>query len=56
LGEAFETESVAGHMMMNTVGCFAQFEREIIVERIKRGFGARQGKREDRRRSLQVIS
>src|SRR5208282_4044493 len=24
-------------MMMNMVGCFAQFEREIIVERIKRG-------------------
>jgi DNA invertase Pin-like site-specific DNA recombinase len=37
LGETFETESAAGRMMMNMVGCFAQFEREIIVERIKRG-------------------
>jgi hypothetical protein len=37
LGETFETESPAGRMMMNMLGCFAQFEREIIVERIKRG-------------------
>jgi DNA invertase Pin-like site-specific DNA recombinase len=37
LGETFETESAAGRMMMNMIGCFAQFEREIIVERIKRG-------------------
>jgi DNA invertase Pin-like site-specific DNA recombinase len=37
LGETFETESAAGRMMMNMVGCFAQFEREVIVERIKRG-------------------
>ena len=37
LGETFETESAPGRMMMNMLGCFAQFEREIIVERIKRG-------------------
>jgi DNA invertase Pin-like site-specific DNA recombinase len=37
LGETFETESAAGRMMMNMVGCFAQFEREVIVERIKKG-------------------
>jgi DNA invertase Pin-like site-specific DNA recombinase len=37
LGETFETESPAGRMMMNMIGCFAQFEREIIVDRIKRG-------------------
>ena len=37
LGEAIETESAAGRMMMQMLGCFAQFEREIIVERIKRG-------------------
>lgn len=37
LGETFETESPAGRMMMNMLGCFAQFEREIIVDRIKRG-------------------
>jgi DNA invertase Pin-like site-specific DNA recombinase len=37
LGETFETETAAGKMMMNMIGCFAQFEREIIVERIKRG-------------------
>jgi DNA invertase Pin-like site-specific DNA recombinase len=24
-------------MMMNMLGCFAQFEREIIVERVKKG-------------------
>jgi DNA invertase Pin-like site-specific DNA recombinase len=24
-------------MMMNMVACFAQFEREVIVQRIKRG-------------------
>ena len=33
LGEAIETESAAGRMMMQMLGCFAQFEREIIVER-----------------------
>jgi len=37
LGEAIETESAAGRMMMQMLGCFAQFEREIIVERINRG-------------------
>jgi len=37
LGETFETESPAGRMMMNMIGCFAQFEREIIVDRINRG-------------------
>jgi DNA invertase Pin-like site-specific DNA recombinase len=31
LGETFETESAAGRMMMSMIGCFAQFEREIIV-------------------------
>ena len=37
LGETFETESPAGRMMMSMIGCFAQFEREIIVDRINRG-------------------
>jgi DNA invertase Pin-like site-specific DNA recombinase len=37
LGEAIETESAAGRMMMQMLGCFAQFEREIIMERINRG-------------------
>ncbi len=37
LGEAIETQSAAGRMMMQMLGCFAQFEREIIVERINRG-------------------
>jgi DNA invertase Pin-like site-specific DNA recombinase len=37
LGETFETKSAAGRMMMNMVAIFAQFEREVIVERIKRG-------------------
>src|SRR6202022_2628421 len=37
LGETFETESPAGRMMMNMLAVFGQFEREIIVDRIKRG-------------------
>src|ERR1700675_3157595 len=37
LGETFETESPAGRMVMNMIGCFAQFEREMSVDRIKRG-------------------
>jgi DNA invertase Pin-like site-specific DNA recombinase len=37
LGESFETESPAGRMMMKMVGLFAEFEREVIVDRIKRG-------------------
>ena len=37
LGEAIETESAAGRMMMSMLGCFAQFEREIIRERVMRG-------------------
>jgi DNA invertase Pin-like site-specific DNA recombinase len=37
LGEAIETESPAGRMFASMVACFAQFEREVIVERINRG-------------------
>jgi DNA invertase Pin-like site-specific DNA recombinase len=37
LGESFETESPAGRMLMQMVGVFAEFEREIIRERVKRG-------------------
>ena len=37
LGEAIETESASGRMMMQMLGSFAEFEREIIQERIKRG-------------------
>jgi DNA invertase Pin-like site-specific DNA recombinase len=37
LGEAIETESPAGRMMMHMLGCFAEFEREIIRERVKKG-------------------
>jgi DNA invertase Pin-like site-specific DNA recombinase len=37
LGEAIETESANGRMMMQMLGSFAEFEREIIQERIKRG-------------------
>jgi DNA invertase Pin-like site-specific DNA recombinase len=37
LGEAIETESPAGRMMMQMVGVFAEFEREIIKERVKKG-------------------
>jgi DNA invertase Pin-like site-specific DNA recombinase len=37
LEEAIETESPAGRMMLHMLGCFAQFEREIIRERVMRG-------------------
>jgi DNA invertase Pin-like site-specific DNA recombinase len=37
LGEAIETESASGRMIMQMLGTFAEFEREIIQERIKRG-------------------
>jgi DNA invertase Pin-like site-specific DNA recombinase len=37
LGEAIETESAGGRMMMQMLGCFAEFEREIIRERVKKG-------------------
>lgn len=37
LGEAIETESPAGRMMMQMVGVFAEFEREIIKERVRKG-------------------
>ena len=37
LGEAIETESPGGRMMMQMLGCFAEFEREIIKERVKKG-------------------
>jgi DNA invertase Pin-like site-specific DNA recombinase len=37
LGEVFETESPAGRMLMQMVGVFAEFEREIIKERVRRG-------------------
>jgi DNA invertase Pin-like site-specific DNA recombinase len=37
LGETIETESAAGRMMMQMLGSFAEFERQVIVERINRG-------------------
>jgi DNA invertase Pin-like site-specific DNA recombinase len=37
LGEAIETESPGGRMMMQMLGCFAEFERGIIKERVKKG-------------------
>jgi DNA invertase Pin-like site-specific DNA recombinase len=37
LGEKIETSSPAGRMMLNMLGAFAQFEREIIRERVMRG-------------------
>jgi DNA invertase Pin-like site-specific DNA recombinase len=35
--ERIETKSAAGELMMNMLGCFAQFERSIIKERTKLG-------------------
>jgi DNA invertase Pin-like site-specific DNA recombinase len=37
LGDPVETQSPAGRMMMHMLGAFAEFERDIIRERIKRG-------------------
>lgn len=44
--EPFETKTAAGRLMMNVFGGFAQFEREVISERIKLGLQKRfeQGK------------
>lgn len=43
--ERFDTTTPIGRMLRNQLGSFAQFEREIIVERIKAGLAekARQG-------------
>jgi DNA invertase Pin-like site-specific DNA recombinase len=37
LTEHIETKSAAGELMMNMLGCFAQFERSMIKERTKLG-------------------
>lgn len=37
LTERIETKSAAGELMMNMLGCFAQFERAMIKERTKLG-------------------
>jgi DNA invertase Pin-like site-specific DNA recombinase len=37
LGDNIETHSAAGKMMLNMLGAFAQFERELIRERVMRG-------------------
>jgi DNA invertase Pin-like site-specific DNA recombinase len=37
LGESIETQSPAGKMMMHMLGAFAEFERDIIRERVKKG-------------------
>lgn len=40
LTEAIDTTTPAGRMMMQMVGSFAEFEREIIRERTKAGLDA----------------
>ena len=40
LTEAIDTTSAAGRMMMQMVGSFAEFEREMIRERTKAGLDA----------------
>jgi len=37
LGENFDLSTPAGRMQMNMVGVFAEFEREMIVQRTKEG-------------------
>jgi DNA invertase Pin-like site-specific DNA recombinase len=37
LTESLDTTTPAGRLMMNMLGCFSQFEREIIKERTKLG-------------------
>src|ERR1700735_979312 len=40
LTEAIDTTTPAGHMMMQMVGCFAEFERAMIQERTSAGLAA----------------
>jgi DNA invertase Pin-like site-specific DNA recombinase len=40
LSEAIDTTTAPGHMMMQMVGAFAEFERAILRERTKAGLGA----------------
>lgn len=37
LKDAFDCTTSAGRLMMNLLGCLAQFERDLIVERVKSG-------------------
>tara|TARA_R110001592_G_scaffold254129_3_gene517481 strand:+ start:26292 stop:26753 length:462 start_codon:yes stop_codon:yes gene_type:complete len=43
LTEAIDTTTPAGRMMMQMVGCFAEFERQMIRERTLAGHGTCQG-------------
>ena len=54
LTEAIDTTTPAGRMMMQMVGSFAEFEREVLRERTKAGLKAarRQGRVGGRRPKL----
>ena len=54
LGEAIDTTTPAGRMMMQMIGSFAEFEREMIRERTRTGLEAarRAGRIGGRRRVL----
>src|SRR4051794_28514130 len=54
LTEAIDTTSAAGRMMMQVVGAFAQFERDMIRERTRAGLAAAaaQGRKGGRRPKL----
>ncbi len=54
LSEAIDTTTPAGRMMMQMVGAFAEFEREMIRERTKAGLSAakKQGRLGGRPRKL----
>lgn len=39
--EPFDTSSAAGRMMVQLLGVFAEFEREMVVERTKMGLAKR---------------
>ncbi len=54
LTEAIDTTSAAGRMMMQVIGAFAQFERDMVKERTRAGLAAAaaQGRKGGRRPKL----
>ncbi len=54
LTEAIDTTSAAGRMMMQVIGAFAQFERDMVRERTRAGLAAAavQGRKGGRRPKL----
>jgi DNA invertase Pin-like site-specific DNA recombinase len=57
LTEAIDTSTAAGRMMLQMIGAFAEFERNIISERTKAGLveAAKQGRVGGRRQKLNAL-